>query len=179
MVAMTDSPVDQLAKALDQAEQALCTVADDNLDNPTPCSDWTVRQLAGHVAAGPGTWARMTRGEEVDWSAIPEVPDGEWGATFRTGAYELLAAMRDAPADQQRGAGFQVAEYAVHSWDLTRGTGASIDLDDSLAETGLAAMQGGLTDENRKGAFGSEVSVPDDASPYERLAAFSGRDPRT
>ncbi|MCF6378038.1 hypothetical protein L2K70_10510 [Nocardioides KLBMP 9356] len=70
-----------------------------------------------------------------------------------------------------------MAEYAVHSWDLVRGTGASIDLDDSLAETGLAAMQGGLNEENRTGAFGSEVSVPDDASAYERLAAFSGRDP--
>jgi uncharacterized protein (TIGR03083 family) len=141
-----DAPVDQLAKALDQAERALGTVADDNLDNPTPCSDWTVRQLAAHVANGPGTWARMARGEEVDWSAIPEVPDGEWRSTFRSGADELLEAMRGAPADQQRGAGFQVAEYAVHSWDLVRGTGGAVDLDDSLAETGLAAMQGGLTE---------------------------------
>ena len=75
MVAMTDSPVDQLAKALDQAEQALGTVSDDNLDNPTPCSDWTVRQLADHVAAGPGRWVQMMRGEEVDWAASPEIRD--------------------------------------------------------------------------------------------------------
>jgi uncharacterized protein (TIGR03086 family) len=175
---MTSSPVDRLAQALDQAGQALDTVGDDNLDNPTPCSDWTVRQLAAHVATGPGTWARMTRGEEVDWNAIPDVPAGEWGATFRAGADELLAAMRQLPEDQQGSAGFQVAEYAVHSWDLARGTGADLALDDSLAETGLAAMQGGLTDDRRGDAFGAEVSVPDDASAYERLAAFSGRDPR-
>ena len=175
---MTDSPVDQLAQALDQAGRALDTVSDDNVDNPTPCSDWTVRQLAAHVASGPGTWARMTRGEEVDWSAIPEVPDGQWGPTFRAGADELLAAMRQLPEDQQGSAGFQVAEYAVHSWDLVRGTGADLALDDSLAETGLAAMQQGLTDENRTGAFGAEVELPADAGAYERLAAFSGRDPR-
>ena len=173
-----DSPVDQLAQAFDQAGRALDTVNADNLDNPTPCSDWTVRQLAGHVASGPATWARMTRGEEVDWSAIPEVPDGQWAPTFRAGADELLEAMRQLPADQQGQAGFQVAEYAVHSWDLVRGTGADIPLDDSLAETGLAAMRGGLTDENRRGAFGTEVSVQEDAGAYERLAAFSGRDPR-
>ncbi len=173
-----DSPVDQLAQAFDQAGRALDTVNADNLDNPTPCSDWTVRQLAGHVASGPATWAKMTRGEEVDWSAIPEVPDGQWGPTFRAGADELLAAMRQLPEDQQGQAGFQVAEYAVHSWDLVRGTGADVPLDDSLAETGLAAMRGGLTDENRQGAFGTEVSVPEDAGAYERLAAFSGRDPR-
>ena len=172
-----DSPVDQLAQAFDQAGRALDTVNADNLDNPTPCSDWTVRQLAGHVASGPATWARMTRGEEVDWSAIPEVPDGQWGPTFRAGADELLGAMRQLPEDQQGQAGFQVAEYAVHSWDLVRGTGADIPLDDSLAETGLSAMRGGLTDENRRGAFGTEVSVPEDAGAYEKLAAFSGRNP--
>lgn len=175
---MTDSPVDQLAKALDQAGRALDTVSDDNLDHPTPCSDWTVRQLAAHVASGPGTWAKMTRGEDVDWSSIPEVPDGQWGPTFRAGADELLAAMQQLPEDQQGGAGFQVAEYAVHSWDLIRGTGADLVLDDSLAETGLAAMQQGLTDDKRKGVFNEEVTVGEDAGAYERLAAFSGRDPR-
>ncbi|PKH40758.1 TIGR03086 family protein [Nocardioides alpinus] len=175
---MTDSPLDQLSRALDQAGRALDAVNDDNLDNPTPCSDWTVRQLAAHVATGPGTWARMAQGQEVDWSAIPEVPDGELAQTFRAGADELLAAMQQLPADQQRGVGFQVAEYAAHSWDLVRGTGADLALDDALAETGLAAMQQGLTGENRTGAFGSEVAVPADAGAYERLVAFSGRDPR-
>ena len=68
---MTDSPVDQLAKALDQAEQALGTVDDDNLDKPTPCSDWSVRQLAAHVATGPGRFVQMSKGEEVDWNAAP------------------------------------------------------------------------------------------------------------
>lgn len=175
---MTDSPVDQLARALDQAARALDAVGDDNADRPTPCSDWTVRQLAGHVASGPATWARMARGEEVDWSAIPDVADGEWASTFRAGADELLATMRRLPEDQQGVVGFQVAEYAVHSWDLARGTGADLALDDSLAETGLAAMRGGLTDDRRGGAFGAEVPVADDAPAYERLAAFSGRTPR-
>ncbi len=175
---MTDSPVDQLAKALDQAGQALDTVKDDNVDNPTPCSDWTVRQLAGHVASGPSTWAKMTRGEEVDWSAIPEVPDGQWGQAFRAGADELVEAMRDLPEDQQGSVGFQVAEYAAHAWDLVQGTGADLALDDSLAETGLAAMRQGLTEDKRGDAFGPEVSVSDDAGPYERLVAFSGRDPQ-
>lgn len=174
---MTGSPVDQLAKALDQAEQALGTVDDDTLDNPTPCSDWTVRQLAAHVATGPDCFVRMAQGEEVDWSAAPEVADGEWRTTFRAGADELLGAMRGLPEDQQGQAGFQVAEYALHSWDLVQGTGATIDLDDSLAEAGLAAMQGGLTDENRQGAFGPEVDAPEDATAYERLAAFAGRTP--
>lgn len=175
---MTDSPVDQLAKALDQAGRALDAVNADNLDHPTPCSDWTVRQLAAHVARGPGTWTRMAQGHEIDWGAIPDVPDGAWGPIFRAGAEELLAAMRQLPEGKQGSLGFQVAEYALHSWDLVRGTGADVALDGSLAETGLAAMRQGLTGENRSGALGDEVEVPADAGAYERLAAFSGRDPQ-
>ncbi len=175
---MSDSPVDQLARALDQAGRALGAVGDDNLDHPTPCQGWTVRQLAAHVATGPGTWARMARGEDVDRAAIPDVADGECGPTFRAGAEELLAAMRQLPEGKQGSLGFQVAEYAVHSWDLVRGTGADMALDGSLAETGLAAMRQGLTGENRSGSFGDEVEVPADAGAYERLVAFSGRDPR-
>ncbi|WP_397184008.1 maleylpyruvate isomerase N-terminal domain-containing protein [Nocardioides hwasunensis] len=30
----------------------------ENLDHPTLCSDWTVRQLAAHVATGPAGSSR-------------------------------------------------------------------------------------------------------------------------
>jgi hypothetical protein len=53
-----------------------------------------------------------------------------------------------------------------------------VDWDDSVAETALASMQQGLTEENRAGAFGPEVQVGSDAGPYERLVAFAGRDPQ-
>ena len=175
---MTDSPVDQLAKALDQAEQALDTVRDDNLDSPTPCADWSVRQLAAHLASSPARFAQMGRGEEVDWAADPGVPDGEWPQAFRAGADELLGQLRDLPEDKQGGAGFATAEFAVHAWDLAQGTGADIAWDDSVAETALAAMQQGLTDETRGDAFGAEVAVPADAGAYDRLVAFAGRDPQ-
>ena len=175
---MTDSPVDQLAKALDQAGQALDTVSADNLDNPTPCSDWTVRQLAGHLAMGPSRFSQMGRGEEVDWAADPDIADGEWVQTFRSSADDYLAQARELPEDKQGALGFSTAEFAVHSWDLVQGTGADVTLDDSVAETALASMRQGLTDENRKGVFNGEVEVGDDAGAYERLVAFAGRDPR-
>ena len=175
---MTDSLMDQLARALDQAGRALDAVTDDHLDHATPCSDWTVRQLADHVASDPSRMAQMGRGEKVDFDADPGIAVGEWSPEFRAGADELLAQMRGLPADKQGSAGFWIAEFAVHSWDLARGTGADVALDDEVAETGLAAMQRGLTDDRRGNAFGAEVQVGPDAGAYERLAAFSGRDPQ-
>ncbi len=175
---MTDSPMDQLARALDQAGRALETITPDTLDLPTPCSEWTVRQLAEHVASDPTRMAQMGRGEKVDFGADPGIPVGELATAFRAGADELLTQMRDLPEDEQGSAGFWIAEFAVHSWDLAQGTGAGIALDDSIAETGLAAMKHGLTQDRRGAAFAPEVQVPTDASAYERLAAFSGRDPQ-
>jgi hypothetical protein len=39
-------------------------------------------------------------------------------------------------------------------------------------------MEGSLSDDLRGTAFGPRVEAPPDASAYERLAAFAGRDPR-
>ena len=70
---------------------------------------------------------------------------------------------------------WQTAEIAVHTWDLARATGQTPPLDPAVAERGLAFMSGALTPENRGQAFGEEVTAPDDAPAYDRLAAFAGR----
>ena len=75
-------------------------------------------------------------------------------------------------------ADWQSAELGVHTWDLVRALGRSQALDDEVAERGRGFMQQNLPSERRGGAFGPEVPAPDDASAYERLAAFAGRDPR-
>jgi uncharacterized protein (TIGR03086 family) len=71
----------------------------------------------------------------------------------------------------------QIGEFAVHSWDLARAIGATAQLDPEAAERGLAFMSANLKPELRGDAFGAEVDVPADAPPYDRLAAFAGRDP--
>ena len=170
-------PVTVLGRALDQARAALTTLDPADLEKPTPCEGWTVHQLAGHLVASPGHFLQMGRGEEVDWSAVPELADGEWAETFRADAEELLQHWAGRPEDQAGMADMQTAEVAVHTWDLLHATGRTIPLDPEVAERGLAFMQQQLTDELRGEAFGSAVPVSEDASPYDRLAAFAGRDP--
>ena len=45
-----------------------------------------------------------------------------------------------------------------------------------MAERGYAFMSKALTPDNRGDAFGEEVDAPEDADPYDRLAAFAGRE---
>jgi uncharacterized protein (TIGR03086 family) len=167
-----------LSRALDQAGDALASIHADDWDRPTPCGDWSVRQLAAHLAAAPEHFLQHARGEDVDWAAPADVPDGQWAGHFRNHGDDLLHHWHEQPDDRAPQADMPTAEIGVHTWDLVRALGRPQPLDDEVAERAAAFMRQGLTDENREGAFAPEVEVGADASAYDRLAAFAGRDPR-
>lgn len=161
-----------LEQGLAQAHAAIVAVRDDQLALPTPCDQWDVGQLLAHLAHDPANMLEMATGGSPDWSAIPDRVDDP-GAMFRAGADALLAHTRqnDASAD------WQMAEFAVHTWDVTTATGQPVDdLDPEVAERGLAFMSQTLKPEMRSTAFGPERPAPEGASAYERIAAFAGRD---
>jgi len=77
-----------------------------------------------------------------------------------------------------------LAELAAHAWDLARATGQLDKLDPSLARPALEGARAMIKPQYRNmvgpGApFGAEVSPAPGADDWERLAAFTGRDPRT
>jgi uncharacterized protein (TIGR03083 family) len=162
-LALLRSTLDQLAGLLDDVPAGA-------LDDPTPCEGWRVGELVDHVVEGPARFARMARGEKVDWAATP--PAGaDPVARFRANADELLTTV-DGPVPLD----WQCAELAVHTWDLATALGRSTaDLDPEVAEAGLAFMRANLTDDNRGPAFGPERPAPAGADAYQRLAAFAGR----
>ena len=48
---------------------------------------------------------------------------------------------------------------------------------DGLAEAAYGMIHGRFNDEQRKGTFKPEIPVGEDASPQQRLLAYTGRDP--
>lgn len=164
-----------LSHAIDQAGDVLDHVHADHLERPTPCADWTVAALVDHLMAAPGRFLTMMRGGEPDWSTDPHVAES-WGPAFHVAGDDLVHAWHELEGDSQVPAGWQLAELAVHTWDVATAIGFPVDrLDPAVAERGLAFMQANLTAENRDPAFGAEVPAPEGAGPYERLAAFAGR----
>jgi uncharacterized protein (TIGR03086 family) len=175
MTAPTESVV-VLSRALDQAGDVLAAVHQDQLGQPTPCADWDVAQLVGHLVEAPARFLQMARGEQPDWSAGPEPAAENWVTDFRSNADDLLHHWHQAGPDADAGqVDWQTAEIAVHTWDVARATGQSPRLLPEVAERALAFLSGALTPENRGEVFGPAVSVPDDAPAYDRLAAFAGR----
>lgn len=171
-------PVVVLSRALDQAGDALASIHADDWERPTPCGDWSVRDLAAHLTGTPGHFLQMARGEEVDWSAGPEGPEHGWVARFRADADDLIHHWHGQPADRAAQADWQSAELGVHTWDLVTALGRPVELDDEVAERGLAFLEQSLTADNRGNVFGEPVEVSPDAPAYDRLVAFAGRDPR-
>ena len=176
-MASPNQPVAVLSRAFDQAGVVLALVQLDELGRPTPCGGWTVRELVDHLSAAPEHFLQQMRGEEVDWSERADVVDGGWATYFRTHADDLLEHWHDEPADQQGQADWQSAEVGVHTWDLVQALGLGQELDDEVAERGLAFMRQAMTSENRGDAFAPEVEVPEGAGAYQRLVAFAGRTP--
>lgn len=166
-----------LRRALDQLANLLGDVGPEVSGAPTPCSEWTVQDLVDHVVATPTRFARMLRGEPIDWAApTPPAGDDPAGA-FRAQADDLLGTWREQTGPvEDAGLDWQCAELAVHTWDLATALHAPISsLDPEVAERGLAFMRGSLTDENRSPVFGPEQSAPAGADAYGRIAAFAGR----
>jgi uncharacterized protein (TIGR03086 family) len=176
---MTAKPDDLslLTVALDQAADLLGRVPEDARDASTPCSGWSVSALIDHLVNAPAQFAILMRGGEPDWAAAPPHVGADREQRFRAAGADLVQAWRAAgDGGQQSPLDWQLAELAVHTWDLATALGEpTTELDREVAEHGLAFMRSGLTDDNRGAAFGPEQPAPAGADAYTRIAAFAGR----
>jgi len=170
-----------LERTLAQTESIITEIRPEQAMLPTPCPQWTVRDITEHlVGHGLPNFTAAARGDTVDWTAPPEPLSQDWAAQFAAGAQMLLAAWSDPHAADATGRiDHQITELAVHDWDLVTATGVDVPLDDELAEHALMWAHGMLRPEHRgQGlAFGHEVPVLADAPAYARLVGWFGRDP--
>jgi uncharacterized protein (TIGR03086 family) len=70
-----------------------------------------------------------------------------------------------------------LVEMLAHGWDLARATGQAPRWPDDVVARTYQAIAGMAELGRQMGVFGPEVSVPADASEFDRMLALSGRDP--
>lgn len=176
--------------ALDRVADLIGGVRPDLLTAPTPCPEFDVRSLIGHIV---GTVDRgRVIGEGGDPLTVPDVvtaADDNWVDTLRAAAGRywtvwdddaLLDTTVSAPWGTFPGrAAVLIAlnEALVHGWDLAVATGQPAEADAELAHAALGIMQVALPESPRGGPipFGPVVEPVVDAGPTERLANWSGR----
>ena len=162
------------ARAIDQLDALLASVTDDQLDAPTPCAQWTVRDLIDHLVETTSRLAATASGEQVDWSA-PTPHHDDILAVFRAHGADLLTAVNE--NDGSVPEGMVAGELGVHTWDLASAIGRDgSELDAEIAQAGYEFMSRELTDERRGDRFEPAKPAREGANAYEQLAAFAGRD---
>ncbi|GAA3234952.1 TIGR03086 family metal-binding protein [Actinocorallia longicatena] len=179
-----------LDRALDQMAATIAAVDPVKLaGSPTPCTEWNVEQLVGHIVDEVGRFAEVSGGQREHEGPL----SGDWPADFAAAARSLRAAWARPQALEQVqrtpigeidalwAVKQQCSELVGHTWDLAKAADLPLDLDPELTELALTFMTDNIRPEMRGpeagGYIGLEVPADPGAPPLDRLIAFSGRDP--
>lgn len=175
------------AAALDWVAGLITTTEGEMLTHPTPCPEWDVRMLIGHLI---GT-AHRGRGTAngVPATGVPHVvtgvPDDELGPAYVRLAAEIVPAFArfeagtrvrapwgEVPAlDAVRG--FTV-ETTAHGWDLAVATGRPAVAPPGVAERCLEFAADVIPARLRGVMYAEPTAGPPEATPTERLARLLG-----
>jgi uncharacterized protein (TIGR03086 family) len=181
-----------LSRAFASTRSILATVQPDQLDGPTPCVSWDVRELIEHFVATARWWASVIGADQdlLTGDAACEGPVAGYDTNIAValeafGSDGALDRTVQLPFGELSGtvvSGLAAIEQFTHGWDLARATGQSTDLDPALADDLLIlareAVLGEYRGPNEVAFFGPIVDPPNGAGPADRLAAFLGRPTR-
>ncbi len=159
-------------------------------DAPTPDDEWSVRDLVAHVIEEQQWVPYLLAGESVenakkDIQPLRDDLQAEWdlyafaanAAWMATTPDTLVHLSYDSVtmADYLRE---QVADVAIHTWDLARAIGADEELDAEIVAAVWTVFEPQKDTLAASGLYASPVPLPDDAPLQHRLLAVTGRDPR-
>lgn len=164
----------------------------DQLDAPTPCTDFDVRRLINHLLFWGPSLEGAARKESVpppveedghlagsDWAAQLEAQTNRIVASWSDpGAWDGVTCMgspQEMPADMI--GGMMLGELVVHGWDLARATGQHPRWSHPVLEYTLDMVAKTAEQGRQMGVYGPEVPVPDAAPLLDRILGLTGRDP--
>lgn len=178
--------------ALDGFDAVLATVPADRWDAPSACSEWTIRDVAGHVIWGQHqlrSWATGT--EDPESTGAPGAsrpgkmsgtdPVATWRAA-RAAAVPTLTPEALARMTTITGLGevpvaalltLLMTDTVTHTWDIAHGLGATVELDPPLVAAAFDWARANMV--RRPGFFGAELTPPAGVDEQTRLLAYLGR----
>jgi uncharacterized protein (TIGR03086 family) len=151
------------------------------LDARTPCDGWDVRTLLDHMLETQRYFLGAARGEDASPPSTtpPRLITDDPAADFERTRVEMLHTFGEPGVQDKTGAALGIAfsDQLLHGWDLARATGQDDTMPEGLPDAAYQLIHGRFTEDERKGVFKPEVAVRSDASPQEKLLAYTGRRP--
>ena len=162
---------------------------------PTPCPDWDLAMLLGHLCQSMADLETALRTGRLDLEEPAGCAGGDPVEALRDGAAQLLCAgycyggpesfvaVGGLPMPAGLVACTGAVEIAVHGWDVSAArarAGRDSGVPQAAIPAALATRMlrlGPLLVAGREGLFAVPVEVPAQASPGDRLVGYLGRDP--
>lgn len=177
-------------KAMQEFDRRVQAVGDDQWGNPTPDTDWSVRDLVAHLV-GEQLWVRPLLdgatieevGTQFDGDNLGDDPKAAWSSASRAARQAWLApgsvdrtvhlSFGDTSAAEY---GWQMTmDLAIHAWDLARGIGVDEDLPGDVVAPLLEMVRPFVHRLAPSGLFAPPITVSSDAEPQTELLALLGR----
>jgi uncharacterized protein (TIGR03086 family) len=177
--------VELLEQGFGWTDDRLARVGPGDLDAPTPCDGWRLRELLNHMLAALGRLAaaaeggvappeRDRLGDDCGRSAFAEVRERALTVWQAPGVMERTCALPLGAIPAPMAARLNLVEVVVHGWDVSRATGERADIPDGLARPILDFSRRAV-EPARGRAFGPDLTTGESLS--DRTVSFLGRRP--
>ncbi|MGW2329667.1 TIGR03086 family metal-binding protein [Streptomyces sp. NPDC001700] len=192
---MADNPLlARHGEALDLFTERVHAVRADQWDAPTPCTEWTVRDLVNHLAVEQMWVPSLLRegasasasgeGDVLSGDQLGEDPVATWDAAaavartaFREpGALERTVALSYGASPATEYCAQMTADATVHAWDLARAIGADERLPKPLVDFSVREVAPYAAELEKSGLFAAPVEPPPGADAQTKLLALLGRE---
>lgn len=184
--------VELYRQAQDEFDAVMAAVPPDQWDAPSECSEWSVRDVAGHVIWGQRQLRAWATGEDyADRSGAPGSPQPRvLAATDPVGTWRQARAVSVASLTEDNlartatlpGLGeipvaalvtLLITDHVAHTWDIGHALGMDVRQDPVLVSVAFDWARANVV--RRPGFFGPELTPPADADERTRMLAFIGR----
>jgi uncharacterized protein (TIGR03086 family) len=184
--------MDSYRRAQDGFDAVLAAVPAGRWDAPSACTEWTVRDVAGHVIWGQHQMRAWATGEEYTrTTGAPGAPHpgemaGENPLTTWRAAREACVVTLTAEALGRSasiiGLGevplaglvtLLITDHLAHTWDIGHALGMDVHLDPALVRIAFEWARANVV--RRPGFFGPELTPPAEAGDQIRMLAYLGR----
>lgn len=169
-------------------------VSDEQLTNPTPCTEFSVADLLTHLLGLSVAFrdaANKPSESRSPEEALATDLDPSWREKLPVRLDELVEAWQDPQAweDMTSAGGVDLPgdvaglvaldELVLHGWDLARATGQDFRCDEASTELVFEFTRQSAGDVSSDDSiFGPQVAVPADAPMFDRALGYAGRDPQ-
>jgi uncharacterized protein (TIGR03086 family) len=178
---MSETTAERVTRLVNDFDRRVQAAPADSWSNPAPCSEWTARDVLGHVL---GSVRRLLA---AGGEPTPLADDADLVAEWNTAKPQFVAMLGSVdlsqvvqgpfgpmPLEQMLGR-LMATDVLVHTWDLARATGGDEQLgDDDVAHAfdGLRPMDAMI---RQPGVFGPKVESAPDATLQTQFLNFLGR----